>query len=664
MDLNASNTLTQEQEARAQAEEEEEEQEVDPEAETEAEAENSDATPTKKEKGKGKEGGGCKWEECPRRRIPLGFPMVREGSGWRMARREEGEPRILQDQAKFDPYTGPFPPSDCECLRTRTPAPAAAAPAAAAAAATTEAPASTTTTATPAVTATTTTATTTTATTSTASSGRTHVNQFRIYNANNCYNNPTNYHLGNGLTPSVQAQGGVPPQNNNATNTTINTNSTNQTNPAQQLQSNDLRRKVTGQLKLQPNDLRRNITGSNSSLNSISNVSVSGMGASTANEVGGVTRPRPLMEVRVPPPPPRNPAAAAAAAAAEQRAAGAANPPPTAGAANPPTGPPAGTGTGPERGSRDRQPPPPETNQTRKEGAETKERRKESRAEAAAVISSLYGIAPGQPNPDHASPTFREALAVTGHVPTVDLLVLGRTLMNPDNGFRRFWDQFRESEFGPGERGRRAREDMKAELRKLACHWLMTAAEKRRRRLTGPNGDRNARGRHFFHHLRMGVILSDAELDSILAQSHKDSAKGIRSTPSTLTNRQPPAALVAPSPRRPAQGGAQGGTGETPTPTTGPSSSRNPAGADATPNPPRQELRARLDARTAPLIPPNPETADSMPGQRLSSHPNLGAAGPAAGGEGPRDRRTGDLGAHPPRRRDRDRHRRQHQVTH
>ena len=128
--------------------------------------------------------------------------------------------------------------------------------------------------------------------------------------------------------------------------------------------------------------------------------------------------------------------------------------------------------------------------------------------------------------------------------------------MNPDNGFRRFWDQFRETDFGPGERGRRAREDAKAELRKLASQWLLTAQEKKRRRLTGPNGDRNARGRHFFHHLRTGVILSDAELDNILAQSHKDSAKGIRSSPAAIANRQPPAALVAPV-RRPAQEGAE-----------------------------------------------------------------------------------------------------------
>ena len=56
------------------------------------------------------------------------------------------------------------------------------------------------------------------------------------------------------------------------------------------------------------------------------------------------------------------------------------------------------------------------------------------------------------------SPTFREALEVTGHPPTVDLLVLGRQLMNPDNGFRKFWDQFREMDFGRGERGKRGRE--------------------------------------------------------------------------------------------------------------------------------------------------------------------------------------------------------------
>ena len=624
MDLNASNTLTQEQEdeaARALAGaqiEEEGDREVDPDAETAAE--DSDATPTRKEKGKGK---GCKWDECPRRRIPLGFPMVREGSGsgqqgsgpWRMARKAEGEPFVLQEFVKFDPLTGPFPPSDCECLGTGTPTPASSA-----VTATTGAPASTTTTA---VTTTTTSTTTSTATTSTASSGRTHVNQFRIYSANNCYNNP---YLGSGLPPR-QAQGGVPPHNTNHTNVTNATNDTNQANPNPNpnpnLQSNDLRRKVTGQVKLKENDLRHNVTGSNLSLNSISNTPLfSGEGASTANEVGGVTKPRPLMDIRVPPPqPPRNPAAAAAAAAAERRAAGAG-----AGTVNPPPGPPAQPRDhqptaaaarpppGPSAPPRDRQPTQGQPEASRKEGAETKERRKESRAEAAAVISSLYGIAPGQPNPDHASPAFREALTITGHLPTVDLLVLGRTLMNPDNGFRRFWDQFREMEFGPGERGRRAREEAKDELRKLASRWLMTAAEKKRRRLTGPNGDRNARGRHFFHHLRLGVILSDAELDSILAQSHKDSARGIRSSPATLTNRQPPAALVAPSPRHPtqvpeaaqAQGEERGGTDATPTPTAGPSSSGNPAEADATPNPPRPNLRARLDARTAPLVPPQP----------------------------------------------------------
>ena len=164
-------------------------------------------------------------------------------------------------------------------------------------------------------------------------------------------------------------------------------------------------------------------------------------------------------------------------------------------------------------------------------------------------------------------------------------------MMNPDNGFRRFWDQFREMDFGRGERGRRAKEDALEELRKLANNWLLTVAEKKRRRLIGPNGDRNARGRHFYSNLRNGTVLSEQALDDILAQSHRDSAKGIRSSVS-----RPPSAVVPPTPR------SQNKSSATPTPAQ-PSGS----GADATPLSSRPNLRDRLDARTAPLVPPQQE---------------------------------------------------------
>ena len=120
-----------------------------------------------------------------------------------------------------------------------------------------------------------------------------------------------------------------------------------------------------------------------------------------------------------------------------------------------------------------------------------------------------------------------------------------------------------------GERGRRAKEDALEELRKLANQWLLTVAEKKRRRLIGPNGDRNARGRHFYSNLRSGTILSEAALDDLLAQSHRDSAKGIRSS----VNR-PPSAVVPPTPR------SQNKSSATPTPAQ-PSGAG--AGADATP---------------------------------------------------------------------------------
>ena len=622
---------------------------VDPEAETDVEAARQevepgwDRTPTKedgpKDTGRGKKFGCSNPQVCPRTQIPPGHPMVRDGSRpgvqgtgpWRMAIREQGEPSLLYDYARFSPTNGPFPPSDCGCIPTS--APATSTTAAAATSTATSIPASVTSTTTS------TTPTTSTAATSTACSGRTSVNQFRIFNANNCYNNPYNHShsrgQGSGLILTGNGQDGVSPLQ--ATEQTV--------EQQTELQANDLRNKVTGQLK--PNDLRKKVTGqpnpndlrkniSNNNPNNPYAPTITGREASTASKAGGVTKPQPLMAIRVPTPPQsRSLAAAAAAAAAERRAR-------------------EGGGGQSGQGAEARQPQPaprqpqpapqPEANQpgqSRKEGAEVKDRRREARTEAAAVISSLYGVDPGQPQPHHASPTLREALTTTGHPPTVDLMVLGRQLMNPDNGFRRFWDQFRGTDFGQGERGRRAREENKEELRKLASQWLLTAAEKKRRRLIGPNGDRNARGRHFYHHLRMGIILGEAELDKILAQSHKDSARGIRATPASLTTRQPPAALVRPNSRAQdgaqAQEGARGGTEATPTPTPGPSASTEPAGADATfrhpRQEPRQELRARLDARTAPLILPNQPRgrSSSSDGRRTS-----GAMGQRSRGQSPR----------------------------
>ena len=110
-----------------------------------------------------------------------------------MARREDGEPHLLTDYRRFSPTEGPFPPSNCGCL---PPPPV---------------------TSTPALVTSTTTSTTTTTTTPTTdtmtstSSGRTHVNQFRIFSANNCYNNPYNYNQGSDLPLTGMGQGGAPP---------------------------------------------------------------------------------------------------------------------------------------------------------------------------------------------------------------------------------------------------------------------------------------------------------------------------------------------------------------------------------------------------------------------------------------------------------------------
>ena len=246
----------------------------------------------------------------------------------------------------------------------------------------------------------------------------------------------------------------------------------------------------------------------------------------------------------------------------------------------------------------DQQPPP------KKSGAEAKERKRENRAEAVTVMSTLYGVSPGDREPEQ-SPPFWQMLDVTRHSSRVDILVLGRLLLNPDNGFLKFWEEFRRANFGDDEEGRMDKEDAIRRLRALANHWLLSGKEKLRRGLVGGNGDRNSRGKHFYGALRQGRILTAAELDGIIAQGHKDSQRGVR-----VNHHQPPppprpTTAVAPTPRGP--GSAEGRESQTPTTATG-------AGAGAQPNPPstnRGDLRERLSARNAPL---------QLPRDRSRSH--------------------------------------------
>ena len=93
--------------------------------------------------------------------------------------------------------------------------------------------------------------------------------------------------------------------------------------------------------------------------------------------------------------------------------------------------------------------PPP-----KKSGAETKEKKRESKAEALTVMSTLYGVSPGDGDPTQ-SPPFWQMLDATRHTSRVDILVLGRLLLNPDNGFVGFWEEFRATSFGDDEAGRR-----------------------------------------------------------------------------------------------------------------------------------------------------------------------------------------------------------------
>ena len=114
--LNASNTLTQEEEAAKAMEE------------ASIEDEDEDKTPTKKVKGKGKN-----WcanpKICPRKQIPEGYPMIREGTRpgvagtgpWRKARQEDGEVGLHLNYERFNATTGPFPPSHCGCVPPPTP---------------------------------------------------------------------------------------------------------------------------------------------------------------------------------------------------------------------------------------------------------------------------------------------------------------------------------------------------------------------------------------------------------------------------------------------------------------------------------------------------------------------------------------------------------------
>ena len=245
--------------------------------------------------------------------------------------------------------------------------------------------------------------------------------------------------------------------------------------------------------------------------------------------------------------------------------------------------------------SNNQQPP------SKKSGAETKEKKRESRAEALAVMSSLYGVSPGDGDPTQ-SPPFWQMLDVTRHTARVDILVLGRLLMNPDNGFVGFWEEFRATSFGDDETGRRDKEEAKRKLRALANMWLLSGEEKKRRGLVGGNGDRNSRGKHFYGALRQGRILTAAELDERLAQGQRDSRRGVRANHHQAPPPPRPAAAVTPLPR---PGSAEGGESRTPTTATG-------ARAGAQPNRPStsrdsstsRDLRDRLSSRNAPLIPP------------------------------------------------------------
>ena len=70
------------------------------------------------------------------------------------------------------------------------------------------------------------------------------------------------------------------------------------------------------------------------------------------------------------------------------------------------------------------------TNQTTAQPSR-KSKVKDKKREAEEVMSFLYGVDPGQPDPHLVSPDFRDCLAITGHSPSVGLLQLGRFLLSP-----------------------------------------------------------------------------------------------------------------------------------------------------------------------------------------------------------------------------------------
>ena len=200
-------------------------------------------------------------------------------------------------------------------------------------------------------------------------------------------------------------------------------------------------------------------------------------------------------------------------------------------------------------------------------------------------------------------------MEVTRHNSRVDILVLGRLLINPENGFLPFWREYRATTFGDDEAGRKKKSEAKRKLRAMANMWLLSGEEKKRRGLVGGNGDRNSRGKYFYGALRQGRILNASDLDGLIAQGHRDSQRGIRANHHQTP---PPRAVVTPTPR---QGAAEEGESQA----TGPSTS---AGNGAQPNhpPATRDLRERLSHRNAPLILPR-DRSQSREGRTSSRGP-------------------------------------------
>ena len=216
-------------------------------------------------------------------------------------------------------------------------------------------------------------------------------------------------------------------------------------------------------------------------------------------------------------------------------------------------------------------------------------------------------------------------MTVTGQPPTADLLVLGRILANRNEGFACYWEEFQRRQFDETPEDQRARHLALDALRHIANHWLLSAAERRRRGLTGPNGDRNARGRHFFSALRRGVVLTPPELDRLITGAHKDSKRGVKSAARPAAPSHPELPR-GPSPALPIPGQAwrqtQGGTGAPPTSAAAPAQAGSSAQVNPAPAPPHRDL----NARNAPLVPPQ--------GNRNRSRSKSKSGGPPPTGTG------------------------------